>query len=366
MKICVYSSYAWIKIANNYGSILQYFALQTYLEKQGHNVFWLRFNPPNKKTFKYIIANFLLKRKDRNRDYQHQNLQGFQEFEDKYLHESPIEYHSYSQLKKNPPKANIYITGSDQVWAGLSPERYLKFAPNKSIKISYAASFGSPKTGILNKILFTWRLKNLDSISVREKIGIEYCKNFKRNDAIWVCDPSLLLEKSEYETLLENKPTINSPYIFTYWVNPIQDLKNISWLEIINYAKNNSLETVTTAIQGAEFAFDPKTLKSPAPLEWLQLIHDAKYVITSSFHGVAFSIVMKVPFLVMPQSGNSSAENLRFYDLLNSLGLTSRVFNKNETLKKQLEAPINWKEVNKNINSLRNTSFNFLKKAIGE
>lgn len=366
MKICVYSSYAWIKIANNYGSILQYFALQTYLEKQGHNVFWLRFNPPNKKTFKYIIANFLLKRKDRNRDYQHQNLQGFQEFENNYLHETPLEYHSYSQLKKNPPKANVYITGSDQVWAGLSPERYLKFAPKESIKISYAASFGSPKTGILNKILFTWRLKNINSISVREKIGIEYCKNFKRNDAIWVCDPSLLLERSEYETFLENEPTIDSPYIFTYWVNPIQNLNYIYWKEITNYAQNNNLGTITTAIQGAEFAFDSNKLKSPNPLEWLKLIHDAKYVITSSFHGVAFSIVMRTPFLVIPQTGNSAAENLRFYDLLNSLGLSNRIFNKHETLKEQLESPIDWNKVTVNINTLRNVSFDFLKKAIEE
>ena len=77
MNICIYSSYAWIKIANNYGSILQYFALQTYLEKLGHQVYWLRFKPKEKVTLKYKIANLLLKRKDRNRTYKHQNSKDF-------------------------------------------------------------------------------------------------------------------------------------------------------------------------------------------------------------------------------------------------------------------------------------------------
>ena len=77
MRICVYSSYAWIKIANNYGSILQYFALQKYLEKCGHQTAWLRFNSGDKVTLKYKLANLLLKRKDRNRSYKHQHFDAF-------------------------------------------------------------------------------------------------------------------------------------------------------------------------------------------------------------------------------------------------------------------------------------------------
>lgn len=364
MKICIYSSYAWIKIANNYGSILQYFALQTYLEKQGHQVYWLRFNPKNKITLKYRVANFLLKRKARNRTYKHQNPEGFQKFEDKYLHETSIEYTNYSQLKSNPPQADAYITGSDQVWAGLSSERYLTFAPKGSITLSYAASFGSPKQGILNKILFTWRLKKINYISVREKIGVEYCKTFGRDDAVCVCDPSLLLKKTDYEKFLNNTKSIRKPYIFSYWVNPIQNLENISWQKIKDYTKKSDLEIITTAIQGAEFSFNKEELISPTPLEWLQLIHDAQYVVTSSFHGVAFSIIMKIPFLVIPQKGNSSAENLRFYDLLNNLGLTNRIYDYNKPIDNQLEEAINWNEVDKHIDTLKKISFDFLKKAL--
>ncbi len=364
MNICIYSSYAWIKIANNYGSILQYFALQTYLEKQGHQVYWLRFKPKEKVTLKYKIANLLLKRKDRNRTYKHQNPKDFQEFENKYLHETPYEYTSYSQLKNNPPKADAYITGSDQVWAGLSAERYLAFAPKGTKTLSYAASFGSPKQGFLNKILFTWRLKNIDYISVREKVGIDYCKTFGRNDAVYVCDPSLLLEKTDYEKFINNKKNIKKPYIFSYWVNPIQSLEHISWTKITNYANKAKLDIVITAIQGAEFSFNKEKIISPNPLEWLQLIHDAQYVITSSFHGVAFSIVMKVPFLIIPQKGNSSAENLRFYDLLDNLGLTERIYDHSKPIDLQLEKSINWNEVESKINVLKEVSFNFLKKSL--
>lgn len=364
MNICIYSSYAWIKIANNYGSILQYFALQTYLEKQGHQVCWLRFNPKDKITLKYKIANLLLKRKDRNRAYKHQNPKGFQDFENKYLHETPCEYTSYKQLKNNPPQADAYITGSDQVWAGLSAERYLSFAPKNSKTLSYAASFGSPKQGVLNKILFTWRLKNINYISVREKVGIDYCKTFGRNDAVCVCDPSLLLEKSDYEKFLSKEKSIRKPYIFSYWVNPIQSLDHISWQKIIDYADKSDLDMAVSAIQGAEFSFKKEKILSPYPLEWLQLIHDAQYVITSSFHGVTFSIIMRVPFLVIPQKGNSSAENLRFYDLLNHLGLTERIYDSNQPFDLQLEKAINWNEVEKRVNTLREISFKFLKESL--
>lgn len=91
------------------------------------------------------------------------------------------------------------------------------------------------------------------------------------------------------------------PYIFSYWVNPIQSLENISWKEVTGYAKRANLELIVTAIQGAEFSFEKESITSPEPLEWLRLIHDAEYIITSSFHGIAFSIVMKRPFLVIPQ-----------------------------------------------------------------
>ena len=88
MKICIYSSYAWIKKANNYGSILQYFALQTYLEKNGHKVFWLRYNPKRKNALITKIISFFLKRKNNSITYKHQNEIGFQLFEDKFLNES--------------------------------------------------------------------------------------------------------------------------------------------------------------------------------------------------------------------------------------------------------------------------------------
>ena len=215
-----------------------------------------------------------------------------------------------------------------------------------------------------NKILFTWRLKNIDYISVREKVGIDYCKTFGRNDAVYVCDPSLLLEKRDYEKFINNKKNIRKPYIFSYWVNPIQSLEHISWTKITNYANKTKLDIVITAIQGAEFSFNKEKIISPNPLEWLQLIHDAQYVITSSFHGVAFSIVMKVPFLVIPQKGNSSAENLRFYDLLDNLGLTERIYDHSKPIDLQLEKSINWNEVESKINVLKEVSFNFLKKSL--
>ena len=73
---------------------------------------------------------------------------------------------------------------------------------------------------------------------------------------------------------------------------------------------------------------------------------------------------MKVPFLVIPQKGNSSAENLRFYDLLDNLGLTERIYDHSKPIDLQLEKSINWNEVESKINVLKEVSFNFLKKSL--
>ena len=364
MKICIYSSYAWIKKANNYGSILQYFALQTYLEKNGHKVFWLRYNPKRKNALITKIISFFLKRKNNSITYKHQNEIGFQLFEDKFLNESNIEYKKYSQLRNNTPIADAYITGSDQVWAGISPERYLEFAPKKARKISYAASFGSPKFGFLNNILYSWRLRNIDYISVRENVGINFCKKYHRNDAICTCDPTFLLEKKEYEEYLSKENKVSKPYIFVYLVNPIKSLNDIYWKEISDFAKKQNLNLLVCAIQGAEFSFDKNVLISPDPLEWLQIVHDAKYVITSSFHGIAFSIIMRKQFVVIPQTGKTSVENLRFYDLINNLGLSEKIINNTNPIDLQLFCLINWGKVERRLNRLRNISFSFLDKSL--
>lgn len=363
MKICIYSSYEWITRVNNYGSILQYYALQQYLGSIGHDAYWLRYKHSRNKLVTWVI-NKLLNRKFQYSNFEQENHNIFNSFMNNYLKFSKKEYFSYSMLCKNIPDADIYITGSDQVFGGLSPERYLCFVPLKKKRIAYAASFGSYKKGFFNNIFYRIRLKNLTHLSVREFSAIEICKKYGRFDAVNVCDPSLLLSKEEYIKYLglEEKTTKNK-YLFCYFVNPLTSLDEICWTQLIDFSKQNNLNLKVVAIQGAEKTIPKEYLIYPTPIEWLSLILNAKCVITNSFHGVAYSIVLKNNFIVLPQKGKVSAQNVRYYDLLKKFYLESCIYTSGK-LSDYINREIDWKEHNKQISKFIEESKKFLYNSI--
>lgn len=359
MKICIFSSYEWILKANNYGSILQYFALQTFLKKEGHEPYWLRYKHERSKWFMFVIKT-LLRRKFKYTVITNKNMKGFQSFMDTYLNVSEKEYFNYSMLRKNAPKADAYISGSDQVFGGLSAERYLCFAPKDKPKIAYAASFGSSKDGFLQKLLYRWRLKNLDTISVRESSAVLLCSNLGRPDAINVCDPSLLITKQEYlEVLGLDIKEQSENYLYGYFVNPLVGLDEIHLDKLKQYTESNGLFLKMTAIQGAESIIPFEYQINPNPKEWLELIANAKFVVTNSFHGVVFSIVMRKPFIVIPQKGGVSAQNVRYYDLLDKLGLANRIYTGGDFVK-AMTSKIDWSKSELEISNFISFSKSFL------
>lgn len=110
---------------------------------------------------------------------------------------SDKKYDNINELKINPPKADIYITGSDQVWAGWLEPNYLTFAPPKKKKIAYAVSFGRQQlTAEHQSHIQNW-VKQFDAISIRESSGIEICRKMGM-DAVHLLDPTLLLDDVDY------------------------------------------------------------------------------------------------------------------------------------------------------------------------
>jgi len=175
-----------------------------------------------------------------------------------------------------------------------------------------------------------------------------------------VVDPVLLLSKEIYENLSEVsefKPSSNS-YVYIYALG-INSKSQIQWNIIKQFARERSLNIKITPIQGGEHLFNNIFKVFPSPKAWLQLIKNADYVITNSFHGTLFSIIMEKHFIVIPKNKKDN----RFSSLLSKLALNDRILETGsiQELKSIFDTNINWEEVNKRKNLFIEKSKEFIR-----
>lgn len=356
MRIAVLSSYAFVQGVNNYGSILQYYALQSYLESLGEKVYWIRFNPIKRESsrIKMWLKKKILKSNYKLDNKRFHNKDGFIEFTAKHLYTSDKIYLSYKELKDNPPVADLYIVGSDQIWNGWSPERYLRFVPENMPCISYAVSFGHPNIPFVFRPLLWFYLRKFKAVSVREFSGINICMNCGRKDVHYVVDPTFLLDRNKYIELINDniESRIDGKYLYGYFVNPFPDNKFPFDTEVRSFAKERELEIFITAIQNAEKAFQDYNILQPSPFEWIGNLLHADYIITNSFHGVAFCIILRKQFILLPQIGMMKNQECRYFDLLKKFQLEDRIYKEDKgTLANQLVLPIDWDSKEETINN---------------
>jgi hypothetical protein len=372
MKIAIISSYSWIKRENNYGALLQYYALQQYLEGLDHEVFWIRYNPKFKMSNKRSrLRNMLsaLKRKvlavtkSSTTRKIHDCHASFGNFLKDHVNLSEKEYPSFEALRQSPPKADLYITGSDQVWLGLEKANYLEFVEDNTKKISYGASFGKNRLTENEKETIGGYLKKFNKISIRETVGLDICRDLGREDALQVIDPTMLLDKSEYLKLDPHPQKDQKKYIVCYFLNVFHPSR-VYFENIKEYAAGASFELKIIPVQGPEYLFPEKYIAMPGPARWLSTIHGAEGVITNSFHGTVFAIIMRRPFLVVLQSGSTSVQNCRFLSLLERLGLDNRIYDPGKDMQQQMEAAINWGKVEKEQEIFKQSSVAFLNACI--
>ncbi len=346
-KIAILSSYPLVMDKLNFGSLFQYYALQEYLIKLGHEPFWIRYYQlPTKISIylKMVKAKKEYLKKDTIFFRKKTWKKCFIAFIHKYLYLSNNIYYSHKFLKFFPPKADIYITGSDKVWSDNFPY-YLDFVPENKRRYSYAASFPrnffkfSPTAALL--------LKKFTGVSVRENEGVDMCQKAGYLDAIQVLDPTMLLPKSHYLSLIkaENKLTNNlkGPYLFCYFGN-VDSPSEVHWQSICSFAEKKSLSLILVAMLGIVPMFPEEYIYMPSPIEWLQLMSEADCIITNSFHGTIFSVIMEKPFLSIIPKDKPSVPISSFLD---SLDLKSRIIqNESIDIEKNIFNPIDWEKVN--------------------
>ena len=333
---------------DKYGQLLQCYALQKYLTDLGHKTFLIRYYPDtdipyqSTKTIKkickvfnpkklYIFIKDRIKRIKIEKERKYNNRQ-FEIFRQKYIVQTPILYYSLKELQDNPPQADIYIVGSDQVWnyyckfSNTLRAYFLDFGAEKSKRMSYAASWG--RTAIsddeIHKI--TPLLKRFDYVSVREINGIELCKKCGFHSAEWVCDPTLLLSAAAYRILYNDNTIrkIEKKYLLLYLLGNECDFNTKN---VYNFAKKKKLEVIF--VTGNDLTDRHKKFFATIP-EWLYLIDNAEYVITNSFHCGVFSTIFHKQFGIVPLTGKDAGMNIRFSSLFQIREIEERFITNND------------------------------------
>lgn len=223
---------------------------------------------------------------------------------------------------------DVVVVGSDQVWnlscTGGDDSYFLPrdSAENRRCKrIAYAASFGSGAFEGLERERCGKALKDFDSISVRESSGVSIVESLSgRKDASVVLDPTLLLEQAEWEGISE-PAEVASPFVFAYVVGERNRVLEAARLE----AKRKSAELVIVeAFGGSMFVRDATVLYKASPSQFVWLVKNAESVVTSSFHGMCFSIIFRKKATIIKDKSAING-NSRIDDLLITLGVDRNV-----------------------------------------
>lgn len=367
---------------DNYGQILQCWALQKYLREKGHDAFLIRYTHETPKSLlgeqiKKIIKVYpvlikigkILKNAEAHDENTSIPNRHFDEFKERYITKSPSIYKNIVDLQRNPPQADCYIVGSDQVWAHLLNNKnnevyYLNFGDDKIRRISYAASFSMEQYPFELYKKLRKNLLRLDAVSVRERSGISICSNVGINAKL-VLDPTLLLTSRCYMQFV-NQDKTGAKYVFLYLIN-LRTAEELNWegLKPLLQAKFEKIYCTTAkGYRSVTFHLDGCKYLYPSIEEWLSLIFKSSFVITSSFHGVAFSILFNKPFIFIPLSGEYSKSNNRVVDLLNQIQLSQRILFNEADYERLFVEKIDWNTVNAKLQSLRTESQAFLNTSI--
>ena len=335
---------------DNYGQLLQCYALQKYLRDQGHDPFLIRYDPRNdyaptplyRKLLKALnpvkLAGYLsLKRRMylSSKEYTTHNRQ-FSIFRDTYLKQSERIYYSYDELKANPPQADCYIVGSDQVWAfsngalqkvkKLVHAYFLDFGSDSIIRMAYAASWGREQIpdNFVDEIQPL--LKKFQKVSVREKSGIDICRRCGYETAQWVCDPTLLLDAEVYREIYRNTNVSapQKPYVLFYYLDNGGKFDKKS---VFRFAQERNLDVRYISANMNMDAYEKTYATIP---EWLCLVDNAQYVITNSFHCCVFSILFRKQFGAIALTGTYSGMNSRLQSLFEMTGCGERYIRNND------------------------------------
>lgn len=342
-------------LRNNYGGILQNWALQHALIGLGHEPITIDAH------MKYPLKAYLIELaqwlynycfKGVKLDFPHRyNARRTFRLTGKFVEKNIIKTKPLNRYKEgiiDEYGIDCVIVGSDQVWRpkfNLEIENmFLDFLKDRDLKkIAYAASFGSNEWEYSSSLTekCSSLIKQFDAVSVREASGVDLCKKYFDVDATHVLDPTLLVQREEYETLCKRVPRKNESYLAVYCLDVTEGKKRLF---------NRIAERFN--LKCRIFSAD-QDVKLSLP-QWLAMFRDASMVVTDSFHGTVFSILFKKQFYSLI---NNARGNARVASLLDQqLELGSQIIDEDSTS----FSVVDYEQVDEKLAALRQKSIQFL------
>lgn len=355
----------------NYGGVLQFYALQYILKKEGFECEIVFFHNDEKVSFsrlrfdkrlilkaKIFLASKMCRKKsdliDRKLIKRRGKIENFKKiYYSKIVDEKEIDIKSY----------DAFICGSDQIWnpAWARRRSFLEFVPDDTNKIIYAASFGCDSMTEEQKRSFKPRIERLNHVSVREASAKKMLESFVKEKKIeLVLDPTLLLSRKEWRNI--EKRSKHKDYILTYFLGKYSD--KMKYLRA--FAEKKGLKTINIAYASGEREdlnnFGDIKMINVDPSEFLGLIDGAEYVFTDSFHACVFSMLFNKEFYVFQRDGSNKMMG-RITTLFNNFKLPNRIIQTGEIN----ELPrIDYSYIDNLQERLKNKSIGFLLESLNE
>lgn len=292
----------------------------------------------------------------------------FEQFCRSHFKES-VAYESWGKLTDGCNTYSAVLVGSDQLWlpSNIAGDYYtLSFVPEEVNKIAYATSFGVSEIPAYQHQDAKRYLSRIDYLSAREDSGKKLIRMFTGRDVPLVCDPTMLLTAEEWASDVPDERIISEKYIFCYFMgdNPWQrafvrrlkkhtGCKIVALLHLDQYIKSDE-----------EYA--DETPFNVSPTEFINLIKNAEYVCTDSFHGTVFSIIHKRTFFTFRRFCESAtlSTNTRIYSLLKRFQLENRLIKQGDKASDLMKIEIDYSKVFSILNAFREESIQYLENSL--
>lgn len=365
-----------INSAYNYGCVLQAWALQKYLENEGHQVSIINYRIPEidntyrlfreKQRFSIAPINnvynclrhvkFNLTQAPRIR-----KAAKFEHFINEVMNTTQV-FSSFRELVegKAGKDYDVLITGSDQVWngtitKGLKPAYFLDFDHSGKRKISYAASIGKKELMNAEKEFFKNYLAEYESIAVRENSAAELLAPLVKKPVEVVLDPTLLLDREDFDTL-KQPSKYQKPYIFVHVIGKDARLRKI----VTILSEQTGLPIVQNRMK-KQFPDELGRFSDAGPEEFIGLIEGAQLVITNSFHATVFAVIYEKNFITIPHELYPE----RMENLLKELSMENHLIASVEELPGSVaELQPDYTAVKKKLKKRQQESREYLKRAV--
>lgn len=353
---------------DNYGSVLQAYALLEILRKNDCDSFLINYDPNTKIKMDYekqsllqfaktnlikALKSFYTKKYYKNHS---NNSILFNEFRKKKLSITE-KCNNSCDLERLNYEFDCFICGSDQIWAPsvFDSKYFLDFVFDDTKKIAYAPSIGLPAIEDKNiKQQMSKLISKIKYLSTREENGVKIIKKICDRDAKLVLDPTLLLNKKDWEqsfSLKKQKKSYILYYCLSYNKNYYKLAKKIS--------KKYNLDLKIIPVTNKDYKLQERIIKPIGPEEFLNEIYNSSLVITDSFHGTIFSINFNVPFITLKRfKDNKKSQNSRIYNILKIVSLENRIYNNDSIIDDAFN--INFEDSNKKLFKIQQESKKFL------